>query len=116
LRGDRDGAEPADELQRLDRLAVVTAMQWGQAVHVHTAILAHRSPAGRAASCRRRAARSVRAFLEIAVKKLLRELDALELEKLRVRLDPSVERQGDRPRSLEHLGVVDRRLVLEVIR
>src|SRR5215471_18706483 len=63
-----------------------------------------------------RSGQSLLRFLrQIPVEEFLRELDALELEQLRVGLDSLVERQRDLPRPRERLWVLDRRLVLKMI-
>src|SRR2546427_12572681 len=54
-------------------------------------------------------------LFQVAVEQLLREFDALVLEKLDLRLQPAVERHTDRPGPDERLRVLDPRLVIEVV-
>src|SRR5204863_469593 len=46
---------------------------------------------------------------------LLDELDALEFHQLRVPLDAAIQREADLPRLRERIGILDRRLVHQVI-
>src|SRR4029453_6683521 len=52
-------------------------------------------------------------LFQVAVEQLLGEYDAVVLEKLDLRLQPTVERHADRPRSEKRLRVLDPRLVVE---
>src|SRR5688572_17807659 len=53
---------------------------------------------------------------KLVVQQIFRELDALELEQLGIRLRVPVEMHRDRPRRGERLRVLDRRFVLHAIR
>ena len=53
---------------------------------------------------------------EVPVHQLLRELDALVFQELRVLLEPAVERHAHLPRTREHVRILDRRLVLDHVR
>src|SRR5690554_477519 len=78
----------------------------------------------RRSASRRRAPRSSSLAVEIllieeadiAVDRGLRDLDAVDLEQLRVAIDDAIERHPDRPRPREHGRILDRRLVLQVVR
>src|SRR5262245_34828532 len=60
--------------------------------------------------------RSRQRLLEkLVVEQVLRELDALELEQLGVRLGVPIQVHRDRPRRRERLRVLDRRLVLHAV-
>src|SRR6202140_312483 len=57
-----------------------------------------------------------RPLAQMAVQHLFGELDALELEQLCVLLDAYVQRHADLPRPRKHLVVLDRGLVIDVVR
>src|SRR5687767_12291295 len=56
-----------------------------------------------------------RLLAQIAVHQFLHELDALELQQLRVRLDAPIQRHADLPRPRERTRILQRRLVPDVV-